>query len=195
MPAVIDATPGGVAANSYLTVAEANAYFDARLPLPIAWVDQDADVQISLLIMATRQMDALLMGTKRLVTDGTSHYYIIGRKWTGLPTTATQRLSWPRQTMYDANGNVIGSMVIPEDLKAATAEFAGQLGLGDRTLDNDVIVQGLTSIKAGSVSLGFKSSFTPQVLPDAVANLLVPSWYTEEVYEPANQALFDVVSD
>ena len=188
---LLDATPAGPAANSYLTVAEADAYYATRVALNPAW--EDADSKETLLIMATRQLDASFYGTKRLVVAATP-YYLIGRKWTGAPSTTTQRLSWPRQVMNDANGNVIDALVIPEDLKFATAEFAGQLGIGDRTLDNDVIVQGLKSVKAGSVALSFKDNFNPQVLPDAVVNLLVPSWYTEEDYQNANQALFDVVS-
>ncbi len=80
-------------------------------------------------------------------------------------------------------------------LKEATAELAGQLGNADRTLDNDVIIQGLTSVKAGSVSLSFKDAIMPQVIPDAVYNLMPQSWLTDELYLPANAAQFDVVSE
>ena len=37
MAAIIDATVGGTAANSYATHAEANAYFDQRVPLDPVW--------------------------------------------------------------------------------------------------------------------------------------------------------------
>jgi hypothetical protein len=97
--------------------------------------------------------------------------------------------------MYDANGNVIPSNVIPQALKEAEAEFAGQLLKGDRTLDNDVIVQGLTSVRAGSVALTFKDSIVAQVVPDLVINLMPVSWLTDELYVPANSAQFDVVSE
>jgi hypothetical protein len=193
MPLVIDATVGGVASNSYETLAEAQAYYESRLPLS-GW--EDADSQDVLLVMATRLLENFANSLKVLVPaqNGIAAYYLIERRWTGMPATATQKLSWPRIGMYDVNGNLIPETVIPQELKDAESEFAGQLGLTDRTLDNDVIVQGLTSVKAGSVALTFKNQFQPQVVPDAVLNLLLPGWLTDVVVEPAVPALFDVVS-
>jgi hypothetical protein len=97
--------------------------------------------------------------------------------------------------MYDANGNAIADTVIPADLKDAVAELAGALGTSDSTVDNDVIVQGITSIKAGSVALSFKDMIAQHVMPEMVWNLLVPSWYTDEVITFQQTALFDVVSE
>ena len=192
MPPTITATPGSATANSYETLAEAQAYFDTRLPLA-GW--DDADDQNVLLIMATRVLNAILMPSKTIVRmDGTS-YYRTRRTWTGLPASATQRLAWPRTGMYDANGNAIASTVIPQDLKDAESELAGQLGTSDRTLDNDVVVQGLTSVRAGSVALTFKDMIESHVLPDAVWLLMPASWFTDEIIEPAMSALFAVVSD
>lgn len=191
MALVVNATPGDPAANSYLTLGEAQAYFDSRLPVP-GW--DNADSQAVLIVMATRVIDKVLTPYKALtVKDGVS-YYRIRPAWTGLPATTTQRLCWPRTGMLDQNGNVIPSDVIPQDLKDAVAELAGQLGNGDRTLDNDVIVQGLTAVRAGSVSLNFKSDIMPQVIPDAVYNLMPQSWLTDELYELANQAFIEVIS-
>jgi hypothetical protein len=193
MPLVIDATVGGVASNSYETLVEAQAYYESRLPLS-GW--EDADSQDVLLVMATRLLENFANSLKVLVPaqNGIAAYYLIERRWTGMPATATQKLSWPRIGMYDVNGNPIPETVIPQELKDAESEFAGQLGIADRTLDNDVIVQGLTSVKAGSVALTFKNQFQPQVVPDAVLNLLLPGWLTDVVVEPAVPALFDVVS-
>lgn len=191
MPPTIDATPAGPNANSYLTVAEANTYFDSRLPLTIAW--DDVDSKETLLVMATRTLDKLLTPYKTLFYQNGVAYYRVRPAWTGAPSTTTQRLCWPRTGMFDQNGNAIGVLIIPQDLKDATAEFAGQLGNADRTLDNDVIVQGIKSIKAGSVALSFGDGIMPQVIPDAVYNLLVNSWMTEELYEPALAAVFDVI--
>jgi hypothetical protein len=89
----------------------------------------------------------------------------------------------------------VGTMTyLPRELKEALAELAGQLGTSDSTLDNDVIVQGLTSIRAGSVSLTFKDMIERHVLPDMVWNLMPPSWFTEEIITDLRMALFDVVS-
>lgn len=192
--ATLDATVGGAAANSYLTLAEAQAYFDTRTAVA-GW--ENADDQSVLLMMATRVLNAM---ARPLVTyvpskGGVAAYYITRSTWTGLPATTTQKLAWPRTGMYDANGNAILSSVIPDDLKDATAELAGALGTADSTLDNDVIVQGLTSIKAGSVSLSFKDMIEQHVIPDMVWNLMPASWFTDETITPEKTALFDVVSE
>lgn len=189
----IDATVGGPAANSYETLVEAQAYFDTRLPIA-GWVNA-ADKSL-LLIMATRTLNAVLRPAKMLVPaqGGIAAYYRIRRQWTGAPASTTQRLAWPRTGMFDANGNAIPSNVIPQDLKDAESELAGQLGTSDRTLDNDVVVQGLTSVKAGSVALTFKDMIESHVLPDAVWLLMPASWFTDELVTPAFPAEFDVVS-
>jgi len=257
MPSALDPTVGGVAANTYETYAEANAYFADRISLAPPWVTSGNEVY---LLTATRVLDALAQPFKTFV-PGTPPYYRVRRQWTGAPATLTQRLAWPRVGMFDQNGNpldyaimavsvasptkittnvphhlVTGQKVllansnstpavdgeravtvtsateftvavnvtvagmtgniyvIPQALKDAESELAGQLLKGDRTLDNDVIVQGLNSVKAGSVALGFNKSIVPQVIPDAVYNLMPVSWLTEEVYQPANPAFIDVGS-
>jgi hypothetical protein len=176
---VINATPGAADANSYLTLAEATAYFESRAPLP-AW--DNAPSQEALLVMATRVMDMALSGSKILVDD--DHYRIMP-KWAGAPATETQALAWPRIGMLNRNGFAIPSDSIPNDLKAAVAELAGQLAVADLTLDNKIAVQGIQSVSAGPVSVSFKNAGirVTKLLPDSVLFLLVPSWYTEETTE------------
>ena len=196
MAIVLVATPGAANANSFLTVEEADAYYETRGIAVTEW--EDADSEAALLIQATRLLVAMFSPKRMLVrgkTPGES-YYVIRPTWTGTPATTTQVLPWPRLGMYDHNGNTIGSTVIPQELKDATAELAIQLSKGDRMVDSDVAVQGITSIKAGSVALTFKDSFdATKVIPDIVWGLLVPSWLTDEIIEWANSAQFDVVSN
>lgn len=193
MAVTLDSTPGGSASNAYCSVAEAQAYFDTRLPVD-GW--DNADDQSVLLIMATRMLDALSRPFKTLIPaqGGVPAYYRIRRQWTGSPSTTTQKLAWPRTGMYSGNGVLIDSDVIPQDLKDALAEFAGALGTSDRTLDNDVIIQGITQLRAGPLSLSFKDNLVAQVIPDAVFALLPSSWLTDELYEPAQSAIFEVIS-
>jgi hypothetical protein len=81
--------------------------------------------------------------------------------------------------MLYKTGAMIPSGEVPQALKDATAEFARQLMVTDRTADNDVEAQGISSLSAGPVSLAFKDTIYPKVVPDAVMNLLVPTWYKQ----------------
>jgi len=196
MPTLI-ATPGAANANSYPTVAEAQAYYDTRIPGTVHDAWDNADDQSVLLINATRLLDKLLQpDVKQLFYQNGMAYYRIHPAWTGAAATTVQRLAWPRIGMFDQNNNAIATNVIPQDLKDAVSEFAGQLGIADRTLDNEVLNQGVKSIKAGSVAMSFDTAglAVTYVIPDAVYNLLVASWYTNETYEPALSAIFDVVT-
>lgn len=196
MALVLDATAGGANANSYATVVEAQNYYDARVPGVVADAWDDADSQEALLVMATRTLESILSPLRRLIrVSSGSDYYLIAPTWIGTVATATQALMVPRIGLYTRTGVLIAPTVVPTELKEATAELAGQLAVGDRTLDNDVAVQGITSVKAGSVAVTFKNDIAiSKMLPDFVLSLLVPSWLTDELTEPALPALFDVVN-
>lgn len=189
----IDASVGGSASNSYETLAEAATYYDERLPLPTPWV-ASGDASIRALLMATRVLDAMSFPHRTLRRGCDCNFYYTNRQWTGTPASATQRLAWPRVGMFDANGNAIPSNVIPQALKDAESELAGQLLIADTTLDNAVAVGGIKSVSAGSVSVTFKDDIAAHVLPDAVLNLMPPSWLTDELVEPAQKAEFDVIA-
>jgi hypothetical protein len=191
----IDASVGGAASNSYETQAEANTYFDERLALVPPWLVSGQD-NVAALIMATRVLDAYAQPKRTFIPGlpGDPGYFRIRPQWTGAPATAMQKLAWPRTGLFDRNGNAIPSDVIPQELKDAESEMAGQLLAGDRTLDNSVIVQGITSLRAGPVSLSFRNGVFPQVLPDAVLDLMPPSWFTDEAIEGAyGGAQFEVL--
>ena len=192
--ATIVATPGAANANSYLTLVEAQAYFATRTVVD-GW--EDADDQSALLIMATRTLDMLLSPSRIYIpaAKGQPGYFLIRRTWTGAPASSTQALAWPRISMLNRNGFPILSTEIPQDLKNAVAELAGALGTKDLLIDNDIAVQGITSVKAGSVAVTFDQAavMTSKMLPDAVLFFLVPSWLTDEVIEGAYQAAFDVI--
>lgn len=175
------ATPNSSTANSFLDLTEYAFYHARRLPLDPPVV-VTGDVAARNVIMATRVLSAMAVARKTLRWDKNGKpYYYLSRQWTGSIATDTQALAWGRDGMYDRLGRLIASDSIPQELKDATAEFAGQLGNVDRTLDNDIAVQGITSVKAGSVALTFKDTIESQVLPEMVINLLVPSWFTDEI--------------
>lgn len=191
----LDATVGGAQSNSYCTVAEADDYFSTRLPVNPPWETQDAATKETLLIMSTRVLNAMAQPRKIFVPpqDGNPAYYRVLPQWTGAPATATQKLAWPRIGMVDSNGQPIPPDVIPDELKWAESEFAGYMGATDPTVPSDVVVQGITSVKAGSVAVTFKDNVVQQVVPNSVLYLMPQSWFTDELYLPALPAEFDVV--
>jgi len=193
MPIVLDATVGGVNANSYLTVNEFLDYLTTAYDPEEVSSALDDD---KTLIMATRLMESMYSPQRKLVrvSPPGQSYYVIRPTWTGLVATSTQRLLWPRIGMFTRTGVAIASNVIPQELKDATAELARQLKKGDRTLDSDAAAQGIKSVQAGSVAVSFKDYFdATKVIPDIVFSMLVPSWLTDEIMESANRAEFDVI--
>lgn len=177
-------TPGAADADSYATLTEANTYATTKRVPTVTWWTTATDPQKE----AAMRSAAILLD--RIF------------KWTGAAVDSTQGRAWPRSGMLTRNGFEIpttGASSIPVDLKDAQAEFALQLGAGDRMSDNDAAKQGITSVKAGSVAVTFKDvnvsdpdaldaqlrlmgselAYLSKVVPDAVRWLLVPTWYTE----------------
>jgi DnaT-like ssDNA binding protein len=187
-----DATPGGAAANSYATVAEATDYHASRL-YSTSWTNAVNATREAALMMAARLLDAS------------------PKAWTGSASTETQALGWPRTGMLNRNGFAIAVDAVPKELKEAQAEFARQLIDADRTVDNSIINKGISSIKAGSVQIAFENLVTENsvlvarsvrelnalaaVLPDAVKFLLVPSWLKTDPEDLRNTLppIFDVI--
>lgn len=104
----IVATAGGASANSFVTVAEADAYLEARRNAS-DWNDEnDDDEKMSALIEATRELSAI--------------------RWQGNRVTSTQALSWPRDSATNPDGTCSGEYydtdVIPQRIKDATYELA-----------------------------------------------------------------------
>ena len=147
MACSIDATVSGASANSYTTIAAADAYHDDHL-YGTDWSDSDADTKCRALVMATRLLD----------------YWF---EWGGSVTTIGQRLMWPREGVIGPNGLEEASDAIPDRIADATAEWARLLIASDLTADSDIEAQGIGSLKAGPVYLTFRGAVAKPV-PDAV---------------------------
>lgn len=152
MPVTVIATPGAADANSYATLAEAEAYIETR-PASWAetsgWANAEEDDKNRALVTATELLDEYV-------------------RWSGRAATTTQVLGWPRACMRDLNRKLIAEDVIPARLRYATIELAAQLLSTDRTADSDADTQGLKSLKAGPVALEFKDSIQAKPIPDRV---------------------------
>jgi hypothetical protein len=164
------ATPGAADANTYATLAEADSYHEGHVKSS-AWAVPSGE-KAQALVMAARILDAM------------------PGAWTGVASSETQALGWPRVGMVNRNGFAIASGAVPSELKSAQAEFARQLLAEDTTESSVVVAQGITSIKAGPVALTFKQRADAYLalqqrdalnamIPDAVRLLLVPSWLVD----------------
>lgn len=176
-------TPGSADANSFADVDFFRAYHVTRYP-QISWVTTAVDATVeALLIMGARALNANFA-------------------WTGSAVDSVQAMTWPRVGMLTRNGFSIptsGVDSIPVDLKYAQCEFSGQLGAKDLVSDNDALVKGIASVKAGSVAVAFQNmdtsspdavdmmlrrmgsefNYLSSEVPGEVRRLLVPSWFAQ----------------
>ncbi len=104
MALTIDTTVGGAAANSYVSVAQADTYFEARLNTS-AWTgDED-------------KKKALRMAAKRLQDEN----------WRGCRVDDTQALAWPRYEVENPDspsGDYFADDEIPQRVIDAQCELA-----------------------------------------------------------------------
>jgi hypothetical protein len=105
MTVTLDATVGGTTANSYLTLAAADAIVETMLGT-VAWTGATENNRIRALVTATRGLDTLT--------------------WIGTRTTTTQALAWPR-TDASCDGTDYASDAIPSQLSYATFDLANAL--------------------------------------------------------------------
>jgi len=140
----LDATVGGTASNSYVTVTEATTYFTDSINkgLWASYAFKDAA-----LIEATRLLNTFV-------------------KWKGILIFGThQALSWPRWWVYDINGFLIQPDVIPLPIKNITYELAYWLieNNGPNLDDNP-----LNNLTVGPIKLDFNDAMSRPGFPKLV---------------------------
>jgi len=135
--AVIVATLSGASANSYVTLAEANTYFET-VPNSSTWTDKTDDQKNRALISATRWIDAL------------SFY--------GDRCTTTQALKWPREN-YTVDGIDLACSLIPEGIKTATYELARALANDTDAITGSTGTTGLyDQVELGELKVKYNKS-------------------------------------
>lgn len=139
-----NATAGEATANSYATVAEADAYLAVRGDTS-TWTGLLTAAKESKLQWAAFWLDTLI--------------------FTGTKGTEAQALQWPRVGVVDRDGYSVST--VPQALKNAQAELAFQLIANDWTQGLGPVTQ--ESMKVGSIELG-PESYRP--FPSAVVALL-----------------------
>lgn len=137
MAAVIVATLSGASANSYVTLAEANTYFET-VPDSSTWTDKTDDQKNRALISATRWIDAL------------SFY--------GDRCTETQALKWPREN-YTVDGIDLACSLIPAEIKTATYELARALANDTDAITGSTGTTGLyDQVELGELKVKYNKS-------------------------------------
>lgn len=116
MPFTVEDGSGVEGANSYVSVADADAYFALR-GAPAAWSAATTAAKEQALFLGTQYIEA--------------HYL-----WsTGEVGSDDQGLGWPRTNAEDRHGRTIDSDVVPEVVKQATCEAASRAMAGTLLAD------------------------------------------------------------
>ena len=113
---VVEDGSGKSAANSYLSVADADTY-DQNVTRSSDWTSASATTKQNALICATQYLD--------------NKYH---NRWRGLRANETQALDWPRSYVEDDDEYTLLSTTMPQKLKDACAELAVRVVLGDDLL-------------------------------------------------------------
>jgi len=148
----LNAVVGATDANSYVTQAEANAYFLDRAHSS-AW--EDFEEKDNILITSSQMLD----------------WYI---KWKSYRSSTTQNMLWPRTNVIRRDGTIIDNDVIPNEVKVAVYELALSSLEEDRTIDDPL--SGIDQLRAGSLMIkagmpGFDST-AKEVIPEKVYKIL-----------------------
>ena len=146
MPTV-DATVGGAAANSYVAVADADAYFLSSFNRALWASSSDKE---ALVISASRYLDGYMA-------------------WEGEKTSPDQAMEWPRKNTFTKSGIAYADDVIPMPLKFAVYELAYfMLENNGLTFESSTVDQ----VKVGPISLKFNQSVKDLGLPHYVISLI-----------------------
>lgn len=160
MPSELVTTIGASSANSYVSLAEAETYFDDK-PGASTWPDTDEEDQQRYLLRATRWLNQM--------------------NWLGARASSTQALAWPRSGVLkrDSSGAYIDggyygygqqylTTEIPQEVKDAQCELAFAL-LGGL---NDGDVAEVKSFSDDKMSVTFDQPRLAGALPSEVSRLL-----------------------
>lgn len=154
MPTLVS-TPGHADANSYSSVEDADTYFDERVQASVWTGESEEDVKERALIMATRRLDVFT--------------------YRGIKNSSDQALKWPRDGVYDEDGEPYPTNEVPEFLKQATYELA--LDILNRNADSEdpLADDGLDRFnraKVGPMEVEINHSASATPVPDYVLDLI-----------------------
>ena len=137
MAATIDATIKGANANSYVTLAEADAYFET-VPSSTQWDNKQDDKKNRALISATRWIDSFVYYGDRC-DDG-------------------QALKFPRNN-YQVDGVELSCDLIPQNIKYAQYELARALANETDAMTGNTGTDGnIEEVKLGDIQVKYNTT-------------------------------------
>lgn len=143
---IVEDGTGKSTANTYISLADAETYFEGRANKATWTAATDANKNIAL-VEATRQLDQLF-------------------DWYGARSTDDQALRFPRYGVYDRDGWAYDSDEVPTEIPRAVCELAFAILGEDRS--DDPASAGLKRVKAGAVEVEFDPTTTKPVVPSFV---------------------------
>ncbi len=152
MALTLDATPKGASANSYITRADADTYFEGRMNAS-AWTSATDSNKDLALVAATNRLEA--------ISDYLSY-----------PTDTNQRLRWPRIWVVNEYGGYYDPDVIPRLVQEACCEEALRLlnTTGDPFVETGL--EPYTNVKVGSLDVTPDKGYMAGDLSPATVRLL-----------------------
>lgn len=138
MAITLVANPGSSTANTYCTLASASEFLEQNIHTYATWSSATTNNRNACLVWATRLLD------DQMVWDGSKSDPL------GIDPE-NQALRWPREFVYDPDGDEIDDETIPKFLVQATAEYALYLLSEDRTADYDTY--GFKELKVGPIAM------------------------------------------
>lgn len=154
----IDATLSGPNSNSYITQAEAQTYFEARLHVA-SWTSATDGEKVQALIMACRHIESCRVRIDRRVSTMFS------------PVQSDQALSFPRLRDVDASG----AYIIPPRVSDAQCEEALALLSFGAEQERRAALQagGVTSFSTDGLSEGYGQGAPSHPVASAQARILL----------------------
>lgn len=143
--------PLTVGTDTFVSLADANAYFAARLRSE-NWDAADA---------ADREK-ALRLATAILTRQ----------RYVGTLASSSQILAWPRNGAVDQEGRAIGSSTIPQAIKDACCEFALRLLTDDFYADSGN--KGIRKVTVANIAIEYSDRAPEREMPDAVLDFIRP---------------------
>ena len=148
---VEDGTGTNAAANSYVSVEDADDIITTNIHISDSW-------------------DALTVSQKERLLVWASRYLDTQTRWKGYKTVDDSPLRWPRQGVCDRDDIEIDANTIPNQLKVATAEMARYLIDVDRSVERDT--DGLERVKADVVEIEFLAGYRLPQVPSHIQYLV-----------------------